>query len=72
LRAYFKIQSNNKTPFSFTLFVQGVTIFVIRKPGMQEKFNSFILVSFMASWFPNEKIPNKEARNAGKNLFRML
>jgi hypothetical protein len=28
---------------------------------MQEKFNSFILVSFMASWFPN-----KEARNAGK------
>jgi hypothetical protein len=42
-----------------------VTIFVIRKPGMQEKFNSFILVSFMASWFPNEKIPNQEARNPG-------
>ena len=36
MRAYFKIQFNNKTPFSFTLFVQKVTIFVIRKPGMQE------------------------------------
>jgi hypothetical protein len=44
-----------------------VTIFVIRNPGIQEKFPAagpLVLVFFMASWFPN-----KEARNAGKVQF---